>query len=48
MIHRIRMVKNSIDTITPNRKNKKKLSVEDEGLSKSLISKIKAILTLRK
>ena len=48
MLHRIRMVKNSVDTITPNRKTKKTLSVEDEGLSKSQVSKIKALLSLNK
>jgi hypothetical protein len=42
------MVKDTRDTITSNIKTRKNLSIEDESLSKSLVSKIKALLSLNK
>jgi hypothetical protein len=52
MIHRIRMVKDSRDEIKPNSKTKlkrfKSKQIEDESILKSMLGKIKALMSLQK
>ena len=53
MIRRIRMVKNSIDTITQKNYSRKELKkikseqTEKDNFQKSLLGKIKALMSLR-
>ena len=53
MIRRLRMVKNSVDTITPKNYSRKELKkikseqTEKDNFQKSLLGKIKALMSLR-